>query len=84
MGDLLRVYNIFPYIEAFRKMAGQYYTDKIDVCKNAVSMPGISVTYVLKKFSGKKTKSLSYIQQGTLVTYFEINEKSSGTVVVMP
>ena len=32
---------------------------------------------------GKKTKSLSYIQQGILVTYFEINEKSSSTVVVM-
>ena len=52
MGYLLRVYNladVLPFIEAFRKMAGQYYPDKIDICKDAVSIPGISITCVLNK-----------------------------------
>ena len=34
MGDWLRLYNVadvVPFIEAFRKMALQYYPDKIDV-----------------------------------------------------
>ena len=47
MGDWLRVYNVadvVPFIEALRKMAGQFYPDKIDVCKDAVSIPGISMT----------------------------------------
>ena len=85
MGDWLRVYNVadvVPFIEAFRKMVGQYYPDKIDICKDAVSIPGISMTCVLNK-SLEKTKSLSYIHQGAIVTYVEINEKSFSTVVVM-
>ena len=60
MGDWLRVYNVadvVPFIEAFRKMAGQYYPDKIDVCKDAVSIPGISMTYVLNKSLEKKQKA---------------------------
>ena len=47
MGDWLRVHNvadILPFIEAFRKMAGQCYPDKIDACKDTVSIPGISMT----------------------------------------
>ena len=46
MGDCLRVYNVAdvaPFIEAFRKMARQCYPDKIDVCKDAVSIQGISI-----------------------------------------
>ena len=85
MGDWLQVYNVpdvVPFIEAFRKMAGQYYPDKIDVCKDAVSIPGISMTYVLNK-SLEKTKSLSYIHQGAFVTYFQIYEKNSSITVVM-
>ena len=84
MGDWLRVYNVadvVPFIEAFRKMAEQYYPDKIDVCKDAVSIPGISMTYVLNKSLEKKY--LSYIHQGTFSIYVEIYEKSSSTVVVM-
>ena len=57
MGDWLRVYNVadvVPFIEAFRKMAGQYYPDKIVVCKGAVIIPGISMTYVLNKCLEKK------------------------------
>ena len=60
MGDWLRIYNVadvVPFIEAFRKMAGQYYPDKIDVCKDAVSIPGISMTYVLSKSLEKKQKA---------------------------
>ena len=60
MGDWLRVYNVVdvvPFIEAFRKMAGHYYPDKIDVCKDAVSIPGISMTYVLNKSLEKKQKA---------------------------
>ena len=52
MGDWLRVYNIADvvlFIEAFRKTAEQYYPDKINVCKDAVSIPGISMTYVVNK-----------------------------------
>ena len=62
MDDWLRVYNVadvVPFIKAFRKMAGQYHPDKIDVCKDAVSIPGISMIYVLKKSLKKKTKGLS-------------------------
>ena len=35
MGDWLRLYNVEDvvlFIEAFRKMAGQYYPDKIQRC----------------------------------------------------
>ena len=49
--------------EAFRKMAGQYYPDKIDVCKDAVSIPGISMTYVLSK-SLEKNKKLGLCSPG--------------------
>ena len=66
MGDWLRVYNVadvVPFIEAFRKMAGQYYPDKIDVCKDAVSIPGISMTYVLNK-SLEKNKKLELYSPG--------------------
>ena len=85
MDDWLWVYNVadvVPFIQAFRKMAERYYPDKIDVCKDTVNIPGISMTYVLKK-SFDKTKGLSYIHQWAFVTYVEINEKSSSTVVVI-
>ena len=59
MYDWFRVYNVADD-EAFRKMAGQYYPDKIDLCKDRVSIPSISMTYVLNK-SLEKTKALSYI-----------------------
>ena len=60
MGDWFRVYNIadvVPFIEAFKKMGGQYCPDKIDVCKDTVSISGISKTYVLNK-SLEKNKGL--------------------------
>ena len=60
MGDWLWVYNVadvVPFSEAFRKMVEQYYPDESDVCKDAVSIPGISMTYVLSK-SLEKNKGL--------------------------
>ena len=68
MGDWLRVYNVadvVPFIEAFRKMAEQYYSDKIDVCEDAVSIPGISMTYVLNK-SLEKNKGLELYSPGDI------------------
>ena len=52
MGDVLTVYNLAdvePFAEALKKTAEQYYPDKIDMLKDAVSIPGISMTYVLSK-----------------------------------
>ena len=88
MGDWLRVYNaedVVPFIEAFRKMSEQYCLDKIDVCKYAVGILGISMTQVqdtMKQVLGKR-KGLSYIQQGVFVTSVGIYKKSFSTVVVM-
>ena len=68
MGDWLRVYNVadvVPFIEGFRKMAGQYYPDKTDVCKDTVSIPGISMTYVLNK-SLEKYKGLELYSPGDI------------------
>ena len=66
MGDWLHLYNaadVVPLIETFRKMAEQYYLDKVDVCKDAVGIPGISMTYVLNK-SLKKNKGLELYTPG--------------------
>ena len=66
MGDWLLVYNaadVVPFIEAFKKMAKQYYLDKIDVCKDVVSIPGIPLTYVLNK-SLEKNKGLELYSPG--------------------
>ena len=58
MLDWLRVYNkadVIPFIKAVDKTRQQYYPDKIDMLKDAVSIPGISMTYVLNKaFEMKK------------------------------
>ena len=59
ISDWLRIYNVadvIPFMEAFRKMSGQYYPDKIDLCKDPVSVPGISLTYVLNKSPEKKNQ----------------------------
>ena len=66
MSDWLRIYNVadvVPFIETFTKMAGQYYPDKIDVCKDAVSISGIPMTYVLIK-SLEKNKKLELYSPG--------------------
>ena len=68
MGDWLRVYNVADvvlFIEAFRNIAEQYYPDKFDVSKDVVSIPGISMTYVLNKFLEKDKKLELYTPGGT-------------------
>lgn len=44
MGDRLPVYNVAVvalFIEVYAEMAEQYCLDKIDICKDAVIIPGI-------------------------------------------
>ena len=50
--DWLKEYNlayVIPFVEALEKTREQYYPDKIDMLKDAVSIPGIAMTYVLNK-----------------------------------
>ncbi|XP_057310402.1 uncharacterized protein LOC130648377 [Hydractinia symbiolongicarpus] len=52
MMDCLREYNIADvehFIEAVDKTREQYYDDEIDILKDAVSIPGVSMRYVLNK-----------------------------------
>ena len=66
MGGCLWVYNvadIVPFVDVFRKMAEQFYPERIDVCKDAVSTPGISMTYMLNK-SLEKDKGLELYSPG--------------------
>ena len=52
MTDWLRVYNksdIIPFMEAVDKTRIQYYPNEVDMLKDAVSILGISMTYVLNK-----------------------------------
>ena len=52
MDDVLRAYDLAdvePFAEALKKTTEQYYPDKIDMLKDAVSIPGILMTYVLNK-----------------------------------
>ena len=78
MGDWLRVYNVadvVPFIEAFRKMAEQYYPDKIDVCKDAVSILGMLMTYVLNKSLEKNKKLELYSPGGICHLCWDIQEE---------
>ena len=77
MGDWLRVYNVADVVsfsEAFKKKAEQYYLDKIDVCKDAVGFPGISMTYVLNKSLEKNKKLELYSPGGICQQYRDIKE----------
>ena len=52
MMDWLKVYNeadVIPFIKAIDKTRLQYYPNEIDMLKDVVSIPGISMTYVLNK-----------------------------------
>ena len=60
MKGWLKEYNLAdvePFIEALEKTREQYYPDEIDLLKDAVSIPGISMTYVLNKALKIKKKS---------------------------
>ena len=52
MMDWLREYNlvdVVPFVEAVDKIRRQYYVDEIDILKDAVSIPGVSIRFVLNK-----------------------------------
>ena len=57
MKDWLKEYNLAdvePFIEALEKTREQYYKDEIDLLKYAVSIPGISMMYVLNESLKRK------------------------------
>ena len=52
MMDWLREYNladVVPFVEAVKRTQRQYYDNEIDILKDAVSIPGVSMRYVLNK-----------------------------------
>ena len=60
MKDWLKEYNladVTPFIEALEKTREQYYSDEIDLLKDAVSIPGISMMYVLNEALKRKKYS---------------------------
>ena len=60
MKDWLKEYNLAdvkPFIEALEKTRKQYYPDEIDLLKDAVSIPGISMMYVLNEALRRKKYS---------------------------
>ena len=60
MEDWLREYNLAdvkPFIEALEKTREQYYPDEIHLLKDAVSIPGISMMYVLNEALKRKKYS---------------------------
>ena len=60
MEDWLQEYNladVTPFINALEKTKEQYYPDEIDLLKDAVSIPGISMTYVLNEALKRKKYS---------------------------
>ena len=60
MEDWLEEYNLAdvkPFINALEKTREQYYPDEIGLLKDAVSIPGISMNYVLNKALKMKKKS---------------------------
>ena len=60
MKDWLKEYNLAdvkPFIEALEKTREQYYPDEIDLLKDAVSIPGISMMYVLNETLKRKKYS---------------------------
>ena len=60
MKDWLKEYNladVTPFIEALEKTREQYNPDEIDLLKDAVSIPGISMMYVLNEALKRKKYS---------------------------
>ena len=56
-------------------MAEQYYHDKIDLCKDAVSIPGISMTFVLNK-SVEKNEKLELYSPGGICHLFRDKQEA--------
>ena len=64
MKDWLKEYNLAdvkPFIEALEKTREQYYPDEIDLLKDAVSISGISMMYVLNEALKRKKYSEPYL-----------------------
>ena len=60
MKDWLKEYNLADvkhFIGALEKTREQYYPDEIDLLKDAVSIPGISMNYVLNEALKRKKYS---------------------------
>ena len=60
MEDWLKEYNladVTPFIKALEKTREQYYPDEIDLLKDAISIPGISMNYVLNEALKRKKYS---------------------------
>ena len=60
MKDWLKEFNladVTPFIQALEKTREQYYPDEIDLLKDAVSIPGISMMYVLNEALKRKKYS---------------------------
>ena len=59
MLDWLKEYNlndVIPFLEALEKTRCLYYPDEIDILKDAVSIPGVSMRAVLNKYQKMKKK----------------------------
>ena len=59
--DWQRYYNnldVGPFIEALQKMKTFYGERKMDICKDAVSLPGVSLQYLLKGIDSKSQNKL--------------------------
>ena len=60
MKDWLKIYNlidVIPFVEALEKTRNNYIKDGIDMLKDSVSIPGISMTYVINKAIKLKEKN---------------------------
>ena len=52
MGDWLRVYNladVLPFVDCLQKEMNKYIPFGIDICKDAVSIPGVSLRYLINQ-----------------------------------
>ena len=85
MMDWLRVYNkadVIPFIKAVDKTCKQYYPDKIDMLKDAVSIPRILMIYVLNKaLKMKKPEDLDLYAPGQSCKH-KCNEECIGCKIV--
>ena len=71
MMNWLRVYslaNVIPFIKALDKTQKQYYPDKMDMLKDTVSIPGISMTYMLSTALRMKGPDLYALGQPCIYT----------------
>ena len=64
MRDWLKIYNLIdvvPFVEALEKIRNNYVKDDIDMLKDAVSIPGISMAYVINKAIKLKERNDPYL-----------------------